>query len=579
MDPIIVDTPDGGTAEFPAGTPMDVIKGALAKRFPKPGDGRSGVGKAFSGFRRAHDLVTQSVRDGIIDTVGAPVDAISWARRQAGDTSVGPMPLGGSASLSHAADYFGTLPGRVVDAVSQGSVEPLTDNRTGRIKPAEGVEKIVSGAAKGVGGVLSVAGPAAALARTAVGAAPSVPQRVAGVMAAQPGTQTAMGAVGGGVGEEFGPVAGFLAGGATGLAPYAARRLITPTSRLKPEEARLAQVATDEGIPLTIGQASGSKGWQGAESQLRKLPFSGNMMESQFDAQRRAFNQAVLKRADIQADRASPAVLDKAFDDIGGVYTDLIKRTGPVKIDRQFAQDVGTTIDEYGRMLGSDVAPKFKAYISDLAPLVRAVAAGQNPQMDAAVYQTIRSKIGKRAREAKDTDLKEALYGLQSALDDAAARTAPALAPEWSEARRVYRNLSVIDSAMTRAPQADAVTGNIPFGRLKEAVRGTDVGGYARGRGELNDLSRVGSFLSDKIPDSGTAQRGFWQGILTGGAAGSLNPLLIGGVAALPAAAGALRGASRNYLARLNNPREAPRGGGVNLLNEMFVKRLEEGRR
>jgi hypothetical protein len=36
VDPIIVDTPDGGTAEFPAGTPHDVIKGALAKRFPKP---------------------------------------------------------------------------------------------------------------------------------------------------------------------------------------------------------------------------------------------------------------------------------------------------------------------------------------------------------------------------------------------------------------------------------------------------------------------------------------------------------------------------------------------------------------
>lgn len=36
MEPIIVDTPDGGTAEFPAGTPMETIKGALAKRFPKP---------------------------------------------------------------------------------------------------------------------------------------------------------------------------------------------------------------------------------------------------------------------------------------------------------------------------------------------------------------------------------------------------------------------------------------------------------------------------------------------------------------------------------------------------------------
>lgn len=43
MDPIIVDTPDGGTAEFPAGTPMATIKSALAKRFPKPAMGQGGA--------------------------------------------------------------------------------------------------------------------------------------------------------------------------------------------------------------------------------------------------------------------------------------------------------------------------------------------------------------------------------------------------------------------------------------------------------------------------------------------------------------------------------------------------------
>jgi hypothetical protein len=50
VDPIIVDTPDGGTAEFPAGTPLDVIKGALAKRFPKPAPERSLLRQGLDAF-------------------------------------------------------------------------------------------------------------------------------------------------------------------------------------------------------------------------------------------------------------------------------------------------------------------------------------------------------------------------------------------------------------------------------------------------------------------------------------------------------------------------------------------------
>jgi hypothetical protein len=42
--------------------------------------------------------------------------------------------------------------------------------------------------------------------------------------------------------------------------------------------------------------------------------------------------------------------------------------------------------------------------------------------------------------------------------------------------------------------------------------------GVALGRGDLNDLVRVGQkFVKPQIPDSGTAQRNLYQSLLTGG--------------------------------------------------------------
>lgn len=69
-DPIIVDTPDGGTAEFPAGTPIDVIKGALAKKYPKPPPEKSLGGQAWEAVNTAVNwLGTRGAKGmaGIID--------------------------------------------------------------------------------------------------------------------------------------------------------------------------------------------------------------------------------------------------------------------------------------------------------------------------------------------------------------------------------------------------------------------------------------------------------------------------------------------------------------------------------
>lgn len=64
---IEIDLPDGSIAEFPDGTPDGVIKGALAKAFPKPETGDGVVLNATSGANEA-----------LYNTLGAPVDLSRW---------------------------------------------------------------------------------------------------------------------------------------------------------------------------------------------------------------------------------------------------------------------------------------------------------------------------------------------------------------------------------------------------------------------------------------------------------------------------------------------------------------------
>ncbi len=79
------------------------------------------------------------------------------------------------------------------------------------------------------------------------------------------------------------------------------------------------------------------------------------------------------------------------------------------------------------------------------------------------------------------------------------------LKTEWKDVRREYQALMTVDKAMQGGTQGDRVQANIPFSGLKEAVRQSDRAGFSRGRGQLNELSRVGEFIANKMPDSGTS--------------------------------------------------------------------------
>lgn len=448
----------------------------------------------------------QGLNDSIAGTLGAPVDAAAWLLRKAGINA--DRPIGGSESIKSGIDYVATLPGRVSDAVSQGSFNPLTEQRTSRFEPANTAEKIANKVGGYTGDALSVIAPAAAIANTTK--AGTVAQRVASTLASQPAAQLGAAAVGGAVeGATDSPWAGMVASMAVPAALWAGRGLVSPVKNvLTPEQQRLAALAEQNGINLTAGQATGSKSLQTAEAAMATAPGAAGPMQRTFQNQRNAFNEAVLEKAGVTADNAAPSVMERAFTNIGQTLDDLASRTTAVG-DNKFVSDIVDVARNYGRRLDTDVAPVFKSYLDDLTPLVQQIRAGNNPTISGELYARIRSDIGKRVRQSSNPDLREALTQLQKALDSAVERsTSGSLRNEWRDTRRQYQALMTVDKAMQGGTAADRTAGNIPFSGLRQAAVQADRAGYARGRGQMNDLSRVGDFLSNKVPDSATTQRG-----------------------------------------------------------------------
>lgn len=422
-------------------------------------------------------------------------------------------------------------------------------------------------AATEIGGNLATAIPAMSAMGLGIGASalpasqPLTAASAAGRMAQYAGLGAAPAAVygfnegEGGFGDRMGEagksaaIGGFVGAALPGVMSAAGRVVQPVRSRLSDELTRLAQVAADNGIPLSAAQITGSKPLQILESVFGKMPMTSGPQEAINEAQRKAFNKAVLGKAGIEADNAAPEVMADAFKRIGSKFDNLAANT-VVDMDQPFFDAVRTAQHDYGRRLPTDVAPVFQSYIDDIAAMQ---AAGGQPgvlgiSIDGPAFQNVYSNLRRAARNAKARpELQGALNELANAFDDAMARTGrnpgnlpmPAGSPlpsavnpadEWAVARRQYANLLPIDNAMASTTAA-ATAGDIPPSALARAVINQQgKKGFTTGRGDLNDLARVGTaFVRDNVPDSGTAQRMMMQNLLTGGAAGGAGYLGTGG--------------------------------------------------
>jgi hypothetical protein len=206
----------------------------------------------------------------------------------------------------------------------------------------------------------------------------------------------------------------------------------------------------------------------------------------------------------------------------------------------QLGQDLGSALNEYGRILPTEQ----KKIVGNLASdIVDRIKAG-NGTMSGKDYQKIRSRLSRISQNARqnDPDYAEATRAMRNALDSNMARSIlPDDAGAWETARRQYGNLKTIEKAASAGGE-NAAAGLISPAQLRIASQqgAGNRAAYARGQGEFAELARAGSQIMTPLPNSGTAQRN----MITGGIGGvglatfMSNPLLGAAIAGAPAAAG-----------------------------------------
>lgn len=287
-------------------------------------------------------------------------------------------------------------------------------------------------------------------------------------------------------------------------------RLVSPVkSNLTGEQSRLAQQALDAGIPLNAADMTGNKTLKTLNSIFSTLPLTSGKQGAQDALKQTAFNRAVMAKAGENADNVSPEIMEAAFKRTGGAIGDISKRN-TMKVDDTLLGKFADIERNYSNVL----EPNQRDLISRNMDAVISKA----PSMAGETYQSTRSLMG-RLGNTTNPEFGRAAKDTRFALDDAFKRSISADdAAAFSKAQQQYGNLSTIANAMK---SAGATSGDIPAAQLRSAVANANPRNFVQGKGDLNDLARIGeTFLRDKTPNSGTAQRLALQGLMGGGAGG-----------------------------------------------------------
>lgn len=302
------------------------------------------------------------------------------------------------------------------------------------------------------------------------------------------------------------------AGGAAGqgVANLVGRAVRPVQSQLDPVLAGLAGKAEQYGIPLNAAQKTGSRPLKIIDSVLDNLPLTAEAQAAAKSGQAKAFNKAVLSQIGESADVATPDVLNAARTRIGGQFNQLSDRNavslGDNFLDALAKVEAGTN---------AFTKPGVKDAVD------KGLELASQGQLSGRTYQNVRSTLGKQANDAfssGNSELGQALKSIKTALDDAAdASVSQADKAAWTQARQQWQALKVVEKAAAPT-SADAVAGNVSAAKLAQALRSVDKKGmtYGTSNQELGDLARIGqAFLKPQVPDSGTAQRTFYQNMLT----------------------------------------------------------------
>lgn len=284
------------------------------------------------------------------------------------------------------------------------------------------------------------------------------------------------------------------------------------------EAAKRYRTLTKEGLEPDLAQIFDKPFLDSLKSRLHALPFTANKQAEIAVGQLKKLNRKVLQTAGINADMATPEVIDKGFDVLGKKFDDLIKTTDQVKIDQKALNNLSQIAQDAASQVTPDKASLILRQVDDIQNRI-----GAGDIMTGESYKALRTTLNNLGRSwRKNQNMSDAspfMARLVSTLDDAVGDTFGGAKQEaWKKARSEYAALSTIANS-NAIDEFGMISGN----KLYTAVKNADKKAFARGKqGELGKIARTARQLQTKIPDSGTAGNLAMQNLLTGR---SISPL------------------------------------------------------
>lgn len=315
--------------------------------------------------------------------------------------------------------------------------------------------------------------------------------------------------------EPWARVGGALAGG--GLPNLVSRGMTPAPSNAVRQQA--VQTLRREGVTdLTAGQVTGANPLRWTEAAIQDTPLTGARLPNMLERQAEQFTSAALRRAGVNAPRATQDVIDGAFVQQGQRFNALAQQSS-AQITQADWNRMTNAARDYARMTPpNNQVPVVQELLNDIRNHAGRPIPGE-------IYQRYRSLTEEAARNATDPILSRALRHIRDTLDDAVERGLPQnMRGEWQDARRHYRNLLVVARAAGAAGE-DAANGLISPARLANAAKVVQgQRNFQRGQGDYAQLARAGEAVMKPMPQSGTAPRLMAMQVgqtVAGGAAGA----------------------------------------------------------
>lgn len=287
---------------------------------------------------------------------------------------------------------------------------------------------------------------------------------------------------------------------------------------IRPELERPVQTMVDAGVPLTPGMMAGPT-LRRAEEAMRSAPITGTYVRAAEQRTLEGFNRATANLAlqpigvTVPKDAAGHEIIQAGQDALSAAYNQVIPKMS-FKADWDFVQSL-QTIAKDAASLPRDEQAQLDTIWRQRVTYMLDPQAGMDGRTLNDTQSYLRSFYDRyrRSTDPAQRQLAEHVLQIREALFDAMGRQNPAVEAEFRKVRTAYAGFIRVEDAAARRTSSEATfTPNDLLGAIKSEDSSIRKRMFARGDAMLQpwatDAQHV---MGNKLGDSGTAERGFWD--------------------------------------------------------------------